>query len=322
MQEKWLPGNTMDRIRDLCRSRNITQVELAQAVGMDKSTLSRVMAEKTSKLSSKNLVAIANYFEVSTDFLLGLTDIPARKEHDIERLGLSVEAAANLHQGKLNHSVVCQLLENPKFAELTRQIALYQEGVLASGVAAQNQMYNSMSSLMLEHGQANPEDMSAVRGAVQEAQALKRPVYADEIEKTFREYEIPVFMDYKRNVLLNSFVEYIRSLLAMAEQKFSAESVFRFLRTDLVGFTGEELDLLENYVLALGIRGYKKWQEKWIRRAKDTTEEELEVLNHLRVCFVEKTEDLVFVLKQRQKTVRDVTLAICEFLEKKKSRSR
>lgn len=29
-----------------------------------------------------------------------------------------------------------------------------------------------------------------------------------------------------------------------------------------------------------------------------------------------KTEDLVFVLKQRQKTVRDVTLAICEFLEK------
>ena len=71
MQEKWLPGNTMDRIRDLCRSRNITQVELAQAVGMDKSTLSRVMAEKTSKLSSKNLIAIANYFEVSTDFLLG-----------------------------------------------------------------------------------------------------------------------------------------------------------------------------------------------------------------------------------------------------------
>ena len=141
-------------------------------------------------------------------------------------------------------------------------------------------------------------------------------LYADEIEKTFREYEIPVFMDYKRNVLLNSFVEYIRSLLAMAEQNFSAESVFRFLRTDLVGFTGEELDLLENYVLALGIRGYKKWQEKWIRRAKDTTEEELEVLNHLRVCFVEKTEELVFVLKQRQKTVRDVTLAICEFLEK------
>ena len=215
MQEKWLPGNTMDRIRDLCRSRNITQVELAQAVGMDKSTLSRVMAEKTSKLSSKNLVAIANYFEVSTDFLLGLTDIPARKEHDIERLGLSVEAAANLHQGKLNHSVVCQLLENPKFAELTRQIALYQEGVLASGVAAQNQMYNSMSSLMLEHGQANPEDMPAVRGAVQEAQALKRPVYADEIENITRNFR-QILAEMKQDG-----PERVKQTAALTKQKLS-----------------------------------------------------------------------------------------------------
>ena len=182
---------------------------------MDKSTLSRVMAEKTSKLSSKNLVAIANYFEVSTDFLLGLTDIPSRKGYDIERLGLSVEAAANLHQGKLNHSVVCQLLENPKFAELTRQIALYQEGVLASGVAAQNQMYNSMSSLMLEHGQANPEDMPAVRGAVQEAQALKRPVYADEIENITRNFR-QILAEMKQDG-----PERVRQTAALTKQKLS-----------------------------------------------------------------------------------------------------
>lgn len=173
------------------------------------------MAEKTSKLSSKNLVAIANYFEVSTDFLLGLTDIPSRKGYDIERLGLSVEAAANLHQGKLNCSVVCQLLENPKFAELTRQIALYQEGVLASGVAAQNQMYNSMSSLMLEHGQANPEDMPAVRGAVQEAQALKRPVYADEIENITRNFR-QILAEMKQDG-----PERVRQTAALTKQKLS-----------------------------------------------------------------------------------------------------
>ena len=27
----------------------------------------------------------------------------------------------------------------------------------------------------------------------------------------------------------------------------------------------EQADKLENYVLALGIRGYKKWSEKWVR---------------------------------------------------------
>lgn len=139
-------------------------------------------------------------------------------------------------------------------------------------------------------------------------------VYADEIVKTFAEYEIPVFLDYKRSVLLNSFVEYVRSLLDMARQNFSGDSVFRFLRTGLVGFNREETDILENYVIALGIRGYKKWQEKWIRRGKNVTEEELEKLNHLRVRLVEKVDPLMFVLKQRRKTVRDVTTALYEFL--------
>ena len=40
----------------------------------------------------------------------------------------------------------------------------------------------------------------------------------------------------------------------MAEQNFTYESVFRFLRTDLAGFTCEETDQLENYVIGLGIR--------------------------------------------------------------------
>ena len=52
-------------------------------------------------------------------------------------------------------------------------------------------------------------------------------------------------MDHKRSILLNSFVEYIRSLLDMAEQNFTYESVFRFLRTNLAGFSFDEVDRLE-----------------------------------------------------------------------------
>ena len=139
-------------------------------------------------------------------------------------------------------------------------------------------------------------------------------VYGDEIEKIFSVYDIPHFMDYKRSILLNPFVEYVRSILAMADNNFSQENVFRFLRTGLSGFGDDEIDILENYVVALGIRGYKKWQEKWIRRGRNTTEEELELLNHIRVELVEKTDALMFVLKQRKKTVRDITTALYEFL--------
>ena len=139
-------------------------------------------------------------------------------------------------------------------------------------------------------------------------------VYGDDLGQAFDLYEIPVFMDHKRSILLNSFVEYIRSLLNMVKDNFSYESVFRFLRTNLSGFTYGEVDELENYVIALGIRGYKKRQESWIRRPKYLEEENLEILNHNRVRLVEKVDTLVYVLRQRSKTVKDVTMALYEFM--------
>ena len=139
-------------------------------------------------------------------------------------------------------------------------------------------------------------------------------VYADALEKACTAFGIPVFMDHKKSILLNSFVEYVRSLLAMAEQNFTYESVFRHLRTGLCGFTDEEIDRMENYCLALGIKSYKKWQQAWVRRTAWTGEEELQELNHLRVRFVEKTGGLMAILKQRRKTVRDVTLAVYGYI--------
>lgn len=140
--------------------------------------------------------------------------------------------------------------------------------------------------------------------------------YGNQIEKQFGEYGIPVFMDYKRSILLNSFVEYVRSLLAMVEQNFSYESVFRYLRTGLTEFSEEEIDIVENYVIALGIHGYKKWQETWIRRSKGMEEPELERINEIRERFLAVIQDVTEVLKRRKKTVSDVTKALHTFLMK------
>lgn len=143
-------------------------------------------------------------------------------------------------------------------------------------------------------------------------------VYADYIEKTARMYDVPIFMDYKRSVLLNSFVEYIRSLLAMAEKNMTYESVFRFLKTGLTGFSREDIDILENYVIAMGIKGYKKWDEKWIRTYKGLLEEELGKVNEIRSAFVEKIQDVMSVLKKRRKTVKEITLALHSFFVQEK----
>lgn len=137
--------------------------------------------------------------------------------------------------------------------------------------------------------------------------------YADYLEKAAALYEVPIFMDYKRSVLLNSCVEYIRSLLAMIEQNFTYESVFRFLRTGFTSFENEEIDMLENYVIALGIRGYKKWDECWTRKYRGVDTAELEVINGIRERFVAMIGEVTSVLKKRRKTVEEITLALHTF---------
>ena len=146
--------------------------------------------------------------------------------------------------------------------------------------------------------------------------------YANAVEQVFDRYDLPAFMDHKRSILLNSCVEYIRSLLAMAEQNFTYESVFRYLRTGLTDLTQDDIDVLENYVVAMGVRGYSKWQEKWIRRTGHMEETELAEINRIREIFVQSTEEVMLTLKSRNKTVQDVTTALHSFFLKEELQKR
>ena len=97
MAQTWLPGDTRQRIQDLIKDSSITQAELAGIIGLSESALSRYLKGQTEMLGDGYIIKIAKHFNVSTDFLLGETDIPDRKNYDIEELGLSAEAAKLLY---------------------------------------------------------------------------------------------------------------------------------------------------------------------------------------------------------------------------------
>ena len=113
MNETYLPGTIRERLQDLMKERKISQTELAAKIGCTDSTLSRFLTAKTDKLSDENIIRIARDFNVSTDFLLGVTNTPDRKNYEIAELGLSVQATRNLYTGKVNAKVVNRLLESP-----------------------------------------------------------------------------------------------------------------------------------------------------------------------------------------------------------------
>ena len=139
--------------------------------------------------------------------------------------------------------------------------------------------------------------------------------YQEHVGRVFSRFEIPVFLDEKRNALSHPFVEFLRAFLKMIEENFSYETVFRYLRSGFSGITMEEADALENYCLALGIRGMKKYSEKWIRFAKDQTEEQLQKVNEIRTRFYNSVKDAAAVLKDKEQSITQKCTVLYEFLE-------
>lgn len=137
--------------------------------------------------------------------------------------------------------------------------------------------------------------------------------YGTHVEEVFEDFGIPCFLDCTRGILLNPFIESIRSALGILIRNFSYESVFLYLRSGMAGFTEEETDVLENYVLETGIRGKSAWGKKFSRRTGEMGEntEPLERLNGLRERLMERLEPL---LNREHGTAAEYVEALYDFL--------
>lgn len=138
--------------------------------------------------------------------------------------------------------------------------------------------------------------------------------YRHMIEKSFEAMDIPCFIDTKRSILNNAFVECLRALLEMFAENFSYMTVFRFLRSGFVSMETGDIDLLENYVLAFGIRGASGWKNTWMKRHSKITDAMLLALNQLREDFYESIRPVYEVFKDKASNVRQMTQALVDWI--------
>lgn len=149
-------------------------------------------------------------------------------------------------------------------------------------------------------------DFAIISGAIEE--------YGSYVPQIMEEFGIPFFLDTTKNILLHPFLEFVRSLLQVIEDNFSEEAMFRYLRCGLSQISEDEIDLLENYVLAAGIRGKKKWEARFVYTTHEVAEEDLEALNELRIRVMEPFAELTAVFRKKGATVRECTIALYQFI--------
>lgn len=141
--------------------------------------------------------------------------------------------------------------------------------------------------------------------------------YKSLFESSFKEYGIPYFLDMKRNIHTNSLVAALEGVIELITSNYSYKSMMAFLRTYMLPIDKEDIDRLENYILAHGIKGKKKWQQAWNFEPEQPEREEK--INLIRERILEPIKALEERLKASKENgvykVIDLTKSLFYFLE-------
>ena len=147
--------------------------------------------------------------------------------------------------------------------------------------------------------------------------------YANLVKRAARKFDIPVYIDQNTGLLLNPFIEYITSAINIAVSGYRYEDVFHYMRSGMTGFSKEDTDILENYVRALGIKGQKQWEDRFMRRMptkfkrkkSESDDNELELIEKLDGMRARISSELKPLFEAKERTAAEMTDALIRMIE-------
>lgn len=159
------------------------KTELTRRPGISRSQVSRIESGGTGTLSSDILIRLAEVFDVSADYLLGLTDVRKKKNPDIAKLEISEEAAIQLASGKLDLEILSCLLEHEEFAKVLFLMCAYLDNSLEIGNMARNEMIDFMPDMEDDWCMSRSKKQQEVQKDMLQLSVQKLCTHEDELEK-------------------------------------------------------------------------------------------------------------------------------------------
>ena len=120
--------------------------------------------------------------------------------------------------------------------------------------------------------------------------------YSSLIKAIFAKYEIPVFIDEKKDLNQNILIRYILSILEIIIKNYSYESVFNYLKINFSEIDEDDIFKLEKYCIKYGIKN-NKFKKDFIY---EINKEEINYLNELRKKIINPIINLEKKINKKQ----------------------
>ncbi len=118
-----------EKLKDLRVERNLTLEELSIKTGISKSALGNYESDETKEISHINIVTLAKFYGVTTDYLLGLTENRNPANTELSELHLQDDTIDILKSGKLNNRLLCELIGHENFRRLLVDMEIYVDNI-------------------------------------------------------------------------------------------------------------------------------------------------------------------------------------------------
>ena len=142
-----------ERLKDLRVSeKRMSLQELSDATGIPSSTLGNYEKDENVDMSLGNLLTLADFYQVSTDYLLCRTELREHTNKSVSDLHLNDDAVQILTDEKYNPRLLSELLSHESFHKFMTDLEIYIDGFNDKGIQIANAFLDVMRYKLNELG--------------------------------------------------------------------------------------------------------------------------------------------------------------------------
>lgn len=145
-----------ERLKDLRVERGLTLEQLAEATGISRAALGKYEGDEYKDISPFSIAALAKFYGVSSDYLMGLTETKNHSNADLRDLHLSDEMMVVLKSGKINNRLLCELATHKDFQRLMVDMEIYVDRIADMRINDLNAVLGAMRQTVID--KQNPGD--------------------------------------------------------------------------------------------------------------------------------------------------------------------
>ena len=240
-----------ERLKDLRVERGLTLEQLAEETGISRSALGQYEADDYKDISPLSIVKLAEYYGVSTDYLMGVTETKNHPNTALNELHLSDEAIEVLKGGTVNNRLLCELMTHDDFWRLMADMEIYVDRIASQQIANINYAVDSVRAEMLERLEPEQHDryIHTLEAAHVDEDAYFAHAVHEDIDGILRDIKEAHRRDSTTaddNAMLNMFMVRLKEALMQPghDRDMLAYVFFRMLDIPAEKLTQEEISTM------------------------------------------------------------------------------